>query len=81
MSVTLLVAGVATERLKIEAKRQADRIVSGYHDWIANLPDDTATAECTGNLICQREGVRHKVGCLGKTIPFDVYAKALQDVE
>lgn len=77
MSVTLLVTGMAVERVKIELKRHSEQVIDRYHEWIANLPDDTATAACTGDLLCQRQYVRHKTGCIGKDLPFDQYADAL----
>lgn len=79
MSVALLVTGVAVERFKIECKRSAERLVEGYHEWVANLPDELEKHPCTGDIICQRQGVRHRSGCIGKDVPFDQYAKALID--
>jgi hypothetical protein len=32
---------------------------------------------CTGNIMCLREGSRHKQGCAGRVEPFHKYTKGL----
>lgn len=77
MEVAGLLAAVAVERLKIEVRHQYRRLSESVEEAIERLPDDRTTAECTGNILCERIGVRHKADCLGKTPPFDQYAKEL----
>lgn len=33
--------------------------------------------ECTGDIMCQRTGIRHKADCMGRVEPFSVYAKGI----
>lgn len=45
--------------------------VEAYDNW------RKVTIECSGDLLCERTGIRHKDGCIGRTEPFSVYAKGL----
>lgn len=37
--------------------------------------------ECSNDLLCERTGLRHKDGCIGRTEPFTVYAKGLRNIK
>jgi hypothetical protein len=81
MEVAGLVVGMAVERLKLETRRAVVRCIESVEEAIENLPDELEKHPCTGNILCQRQGVRHKVGCIGKDLPFDAYAKELGSIE
>lgn len=34
--------------------------------------------ECSGNIMCERTGLRHKDGCLGRVEPFNTYARGIK---
>lgn len=61
------------------------RAVIAYHASVAWL-ETTAdflderygkTHPCLNNIMCERQGVRHKAGCPGKLESFDTYVKGL----
>lgn len=79
MALAHFILGMAVEGAKLKARRKARQLADTMHQAIEQLPDDTATAPCTGDLLCERRGVRHKQGCIGRTIPFADYAKALEN--
>ena len=81
MEVAGLLAAVAVERLKLEVRHRYHQLAESVAEAIENLPDDLDRQPCTGDLLCQRQGVRHKAGCIGKDLPFDAYAKALGSIE
>lgn len=37
--------------------------------------------ECTGDILCERSGRRHRDGCIGRTEPFSVYAEGLRSIQ
>lgn len=39
------------------------------------------SVECSNDLLCERTGLRHKDGCIGRTEPFTVYAKGLRSIK
>jgi hypothetical protein len=79
MEIAVLVVAVTVERCKLEATRTLSRFIESVDGAIENLPDVPEKHPCTNSLICQREGVRHKVGCIGKKEPFDTYARDLAE--
>lgn len=81
MDVTLLLATVAVYRLRSEAHHQLTRFSGWIDEAIEKLPDDRIKAECTGTILCERQGVRHKADCLGRTVPFDAYVKGLDGIQ
>jgi hypothetical protein len=62
----------------IRQRLQPDNLNDRINVWIEmNVPDELEKQPCTGDMLCQRQGVRHKANCIGKDVPFDNYAKAL----
>lgn len=43
----------------------------------AHFEDDRETEPCTGDITCERIGVRHKANCLGKTEPIDSFWRGI----
>lgn len=35
---------------------------------------------CSGNILCSRQGRRHKDGCIGRTEPFTVYVRGIRSI-
>lgn len=62
-------------RHHLRADSLNDRINMAIETYV---PDDKTVAPCTGDIMCTREGVRHKAGCLGKVEPIDVFWKKVQ---
>lgn len=40
----------------------------------------TKPVPCSNDLMCQRYGLRHKNGCIGRTEPLKVYVKGLKAI-
>ena len=78
MALAHFILGVAIERTKLEARRKAAQLRDGIEEAIENLPDEAETAPCTGDLLCQRQKVRHRAGCIGKDAPFADYVRGLK---
>lgn len=53
-----------------------DKIFDRLYDLSVYLPDEKPLP-CTNNLMCERTHVRHKDGCIGKTISINRYMKGL----
>lgn len=43
------------------------------------MPDAKQAKACTGDLLCERSGVRHKAQCPGRTVHIDTYVKRVMD--
>lgn len=81
MDIAVLLVGVAVERFKHKVRRTAVRCIESVDEAIERLPDVPERHPCTGTILCQRTGSRHKAGCIGKTPPFEVYARELGSVK
>lgn len=40
----------------------------------------TKSVPCTNDLMCERRGLRHKDGCIGRVEPLSVYIKGLKAI-
>jgi hypothetical protein len=67
-------ASARSEAVWLRFKDRADTFITEY-DKAHRKPQ-----KCSGDLLCQSEGVRHRAECIGKTLPFDIYAKGLGDI-
>lgn len=78
MDSVLLHTGLAGELIVAEAKRYSRETLEAI-EGLCERYDATHpnTAPCTGSLICQREGVRHRQGCIGRDVPFQQYYRSL----
>jgi hypothetical protein len=53
--------------------RRAVILAAEWYD--TKRPKET---ECSGDLLCERSGKRHKDGCIGRVEPFNSYVRGLQ---
>lgn len=67
-STALMTTALVYEASK--ARMDFDRIFTKLEDMIEDrLPDEVPErAECTGSILCERQGVRHKADCYGKPL-------------
>lgn len=79
----LLITAISYEAIKrdtitglkasVDAIGAATMAVADWYDRKFPEPD-----YCTGDLLCGREGKRHKADCLGRTVPIGAYVKGLR---
>lgn len=75
----LLETGLLVERSKHFAVDSITAINGRIEAWCDAYDQSHGTTEpCTGDLLCSREGTRHKSGCTGKVEPFTAYVRGLR---
>jgi hypothetical protein len=80
MSKPLIYTLVAYECAKHHLR--PERINRRINDAIEkHVPDELEKQPCTRDLLCQRQKVRHRAGCIGKDLPFDAYARELGSID
>lgn len=65
---------VATERSEAVWNHLKGQVVAVAEQYDKNHQENI---ECTGDILCQRSGRRHKADCIGRDVPFMVYAREL----
>jgi hypothetical protein len=76
-STALLVTAIGYEIAK--DRLHPDKLFPSIEGIIErHVPDHSAKAPCDGTILCERQGVRHKQDCIGRTVPINAYAKAIQ---
>lgn len=74
----ILGAGLALEVTKHTSIKCYQKSVIWIDDTSDALDDRFGTVyPCDGTIMCQRTGVRHRKGCIGRTERFDVWARQL----
>lgn len=82
---SLIITAIAYESGKRETLARlniaCDRTIAQIEEWVDAYDKKHAVATpCTGNILCERQGRRHKDGCIGRTEPFSVYADGLRSL-
>lgn len=66
----------ALSRGRIVCDKAVQAAVSAVEAYDRRFP--AKAAACTGDITCERQGVRHKADCLGKVESIDVFWKKVQ---
>jgi hypothetical protein len=82
-SQSLLITGIAYEATKRDAlvrgRIVCDRALQRLNAALeAYDRKHYQMTPCTGDIMCERIGARHKTGCIGRTVPINAYVKALR---
>lgn len=85
ISQSLLVTAIGYEAAKRELELRSQTLWSGIEGRVAAFATEYDTkrskqVDCTGDILCERQGTRHKADCQGRTEPFAVYAKAMRSI-
>jgi hypothetical protein len=86
ISQSLLVGIIGYEKSKQLTAERSQALWNHFESRVAAFAEQYDAkrykqADCTGDILCERQGARHKADCLGKTERFTVYAKALRSVQ
>lgn len=79
----LLITGITYEAAKREAlargrivcERTMSRLTAAVEAYDRR---HYQTVPCTGDIMCERTGARHKAGCIGKVEPIAVFWRKVQ---
>jgi hypothetical protein len=82
-SETLLITAVGYEqskRLVAEHRNALWKLIEARVVAFAEAHDSRHNnqIECTGDILCERIGVRHKADCQGRTVDISTYVRGLQ---
>lgn len=83
-SKSLFITGLTYEAMKREALNRGRLVCDKAASYAVSTVEaldrrfPPKVAECTGDITCERQGVRHKADCLGKVEPIDVFWKKVQ---
>jgi hypothetical protein len=85
ISQSLLVSIIGYEAAKRELEIRSQALWRGIEGRVAVLAEQydakhLKQVDCTGDILCERQGTRHKTDCQGRTEPFSVYAKGLRSI-
>lgn len=85
-SQSLLISVLGYERGKQLAQERSQALWTALEGRVAAFADDydskrRTQVECTGDILCERQGTRHKSDCQGRTEPFSAYARNLGSVQ
>jgi hypothetical protein len=85
ISQSILIGALSYEKGKQLASERSTALWNHFESRVAAFAEQYDAkrfkqADCTGDLLCQRQGTRHKADCQGRTEPFTVYVRGLGNV-